>query len=132
MNQPDGRGPDRFAMRAGRYTYIICPDDDDGFLGHAIELPAVFGEGSTIEACAAATEASVRAALHDMADRGEALPDAGADAADGRIELLLSQAEVDAFRAAAARLQIGNVTDFVRSAAMMLARGTLRVEEHQS
>lgn len=132
MTQPDGRNPDRFAMRAGRFTYIICPDDDGGFIGHAIELPAVFGDGRTIESCAAATEASVCTVLREMDGRGEPLPDAGADADDGRVELLLSRAEIEAYRAAAARLQIGSVTDFVRSAAMMLAQGALRVEEHQS
>jgi predicted RNase H-like HicB family nuclease len=71
--------PDAKSLRVARkalstYTLVIEPDVQLSYIGWAKELPTVFADGPTPEACVATLKFSLESALSAMTEEGLELP----------------------------------------------------------
>src|SRR5690348_13510525 len=56
------------------YRLILEPNQEVGFLGTSIEMPLVFGDGKTPDACVRETREALVSAIATMLENGEAPP----------------------------------------------------------
>lgn len=59
---------------AFRYRLILEPHEELGFMGTSIEMPLVFGDGKTPDACVRETREALVSAIATMLEKGEAPP----------------------------------------------------------
>ncbi len=112
--------------RAGRiakqYRLILEPDDEVGFVAHALELPSVFADGRTANECVRATRKALTAAVATMLEAGQRPP---APSAEGKrlmqVNVRLTAYEKQILEEMARQSGYRSVSDFVRAAALSRA-----------
>ena len=57
------------------YTLLIEPDDEVGYAGSALEMPAVMADGATRRECVQNLEFALETVLATLAEDGKPLPD---------------------------------------------------------
>ncbi len=104
---------------AASYYLILEPDDELGFIGHALELPTGFAHGSTPDKCVKATREGLTVAVATMLEMGQRPP---APASKGRrqaqINIRVNAEEKLILEESARRNGFRGVSDFVRFAAL--------------
>jgi predicted RNase H-like HicB family nuclease len=103
---------------AGRYQ-IVMQLDEEQWYGRGLEMPNVFGDGSTPEACIRNTREALTAAAAYLIEQGERLP---APAASGRrteqVNVRLTADEKVLLEASAKRKGFSGLSDFIRAVAV--------------
>lgn len=98
---------------------IVLQSEAGEWYGRGLELPHVFGEGATPEACIADTRKAMTAAVLYLLEQGERAP---APATTGRrteqVNVRLSAEEKLLLESAAKRKGFSGLSDFIRAAAV--------------
>ncbi len=107
---------------AKQYRLVLEPDDEVGFVGHAVELPNVFADGRTANECVRATREALTAAVATMLEAGQRPP---APSAEGKrlmqVNVRLTAYEKQILEEMARQSGYRSVSDFVRAAALSRA-----------
>src|SRR3954469_21271790 len=72
---------------ASRYALILEPEPDVGYVGSAVELPNVFADGRTAEACVRETINALTGVVARMLETGKTPPTPTADAEQRDVQL---------------------------------------------
>ena len=109
----------RAAKVAAAYRLVLEKDERVGYVGSSVELPTVFADGRTPDACVEAMQQALTVALATMIESGQSPP---APAASGKrnvqVNIRLTTDEKYLLQEAARRLGFKGVSDFVRIAAL--------------
>ncbi len=112
----------RAKRMAEQYRLILEPDDEVGFVGHAVELPNVFADGRTANECVRAMREALTAAVATMLEAGQRPP---APSAEGKrlmqVNVRLTANEKQILEEMARQSGYRSVSDFVRAAALSCA-----------
>lgn len=108
---------------AARYRLVLDPDPRRGFIARAVEYPTVFEHGADVESCVHAIREALAVAIATQLETGESPPK---PASLGRrmrqINIRVTDDEKLLLDTAASSRGFRNVSDFLRSAALSLAR----------
>jgi predicted RNase H-like HicB family nuclease len=104
---------------ASGYKIILESDEDVGFVGHALELPTVFGDGPTPTECVASVREALAVAVATMLEMGERPPLASSQAKrQTQVNIRLTDEEKLLLEDAARRQGFRGLSDYIRSAAL--------------
>ena len=101
----------------GDYRLVLEPDEELGYIGSSIELPTVFADAKTPDACVKATREALTVAVATMLELGKRAP-SGRRQRTQQVNIRLTPDERLALEEAAARQGFKGVSDFVRTAAL--------------
>ena len=99
------------------YRIILEPDEKLGYVGSAIEMPTVFANGGTPDACVKAVREALAVAVATMLELGKR-PPVGRGQRTQQVNVRLSPDEKLALEAAAAQMGFKGLSDYVRAAAL--------------
>jgi predicted RNase H-like HicB family nuclease len=99
------------------YRVILEPSEELGFIGSAIEIPTVFADGRTPDACVKAVRAALTVAVVTIIEMGKR-PPTGKVSRTEQVNIRLSAEEKLVLETAAAGLGFRGISDFVRAAAI--------------
>lgn len=106
----------------GEYQILVSHEEGHWY-GHGLEMPHVFGDGSTPAACIADTEQALTTAVAYLMEQGQAPP---APARSGRrtqqVNVRLTAEEKAILEGTARRKGFEGLSDFIRAAALESAR----------
>jgi len=110
--------------RAIAYQYRIVLEQvpEVGYLGSAVELPTVFADGPTADACIGSTREALTVAVAAMFEMGRRPPSPASTQRDAQINIRVSTEERLAIENAAHQQGFRGVSDFVRAAALDRAK----------
>lgn len=101
------------------YRLTLERNDEVGFVGSTVELPGVFAQGSTPDACVKATQQATAIAVATMLENGKIPPaPACSGKRDVQLNIRLTAHERLLVQEAARRLGFKGIADFVRNAAL--------------
>jgi len=104
---------------AGAYRFVLERHDDVGFIGSSVEMPTVFADGPTPDACVAAVHTALGYAVATMLEQGQSPPaPASTGARNVQVNVRLTADEKFLLQETARRLGFKGVSDFVRNAAL--------------
>ena len=105
---------------ASRYTVIVEPSSEIGFLGSAFELPGVSADGPTQEKCAANTVEALVDVVATMLENGDVPPKPlpSIDARTEQVNFRVSPREKAAIRKIVRGLGYKGISDFIRTAVL--------------
>ena len=99
-----------------QYRIAIQADPDVGFMGNCIEMPLVFGDGKTPDACVRDTRAAMIAVVAYMLESGQVPPASMSEnRRDQQLNVRLTLEEKLALEEAARQNGFRGVSDFVRA-----------------
>lgn len=103
---------------AARYQ-VILEEADDRWYGRGLELPHIFADGPTPDACVEATRQAMSAAVAYLLESGQ-LPPAAARAAKRtqQVNVRLTAEEKSAIEASARNKGFSGLSDYLRAAAL--------------
>jgi predicted RNase H-like HicB family nuclease len=103
---------------AAKYQIVVQFEDGEWY-GRGLEMPHVFGDGPTAEACVANTREALTVAAAFLIERGQRVP---APAATGRrseqVNVRLTAEEKLLLEASAKNKGFSGLSDFIRAAAV--------------
>ncbi len=109
----------RAQRTAKQYRLILEPDKELGFVGHALELPNVFADGSTANECVRSMREALTAAVATMIEAGQRPP---APSAEGKramqINIRLTAHEKLQLEEMARQHGYRSVSDYLRATAL--------------
>jgi hypothetical protein len=89
------------------------------YIGRSVEMPAVFGEGKSVDACAKDTQRATIAAICTLLELRRRVPAPASNASrTEQLNVRLSASEKSSLDAAASREGFRSVSDFVRAVAL--------------
>lgn len=104
------------------YRIILEADEDVGFVGHALELPTVFGDGATPTECVASVREALAVTVATMIELGQRPPLASSLAKrQTQVNIRLTNEEKLVLEEAARRQGFRGLSDYIRSAAIARA-----------
>lgn len=102
--------------RAAEYGFLIQPHPDVGYLARGLELPTVFADGPTPEACVKSIREALAVAVGTMLEMGETPPAPASDRTRReQVNIRVSSEEKLRMEEAARSRGFRGVSDFVRS-----------------
>ncbi len=108
---------------AASYRLTFDSEPDVGFIGSSVEMPGVFADGKTIEACARETLEALTTAVATMLEMGERVP---APASEGKreqqVNIRLTADERLRIEESARQAGFRSVSDYMRYAALRGSR----------
>jgi predicted RNase H-like HicB family nuclease len=111
------------AQAIARQYQVIVNSEEGQWFGRGLELPRVFGDGKTANQCVENTRQALAVAVAFMLEEGERPP---TPATEGRrtmqINVRLTAEEKALLEVTAKRKGFSGISDFVRAAAMEVAR----------
>lgn len=106
----------RAAGIASQYRIVLEPDDDLGFVGSSIELPNVWGDGKTPDACVRETREALISVIATMLERNERPPlPTREELRDQQVNIRVTAREKFVMEEAARSKGFRGISDFVRS-----------------
>lgn len=107
---------------AGEYQIVLAVEEGH-YYGRGLELPNVFGDGSTVEACMKDTRLALETTVATLLEQGDRPP---APASSGRrteqVNVRLSAEEKLLLESAAKHKGFSGLSDFIRYVAVEAAR----------
>lgn len=101
------------------YRMTLEKNDEVGYVGSTVELPSVFAQGRTPDACVNATQQASAIAVATMLENGKIPPSpACTGKRDVQLNIRLTAHEKLLVQEAARRLGFKGIADFVRNAAL--------------
>jgi predicted RNase H-like HicB family nuclease len=108
---------------AAGYGFLIQPHPEVGYFARGFEMPNVFADGSTPQACVAAIREALEVATATMLEMGETPPPPANDAVrQEQINIRVSAEEKLLMEEAARRKGFRGVSDFVRTTTLSSLR----------
>jgi predicted RNase H-like HicB family nuclease len=108
---------------ANKYRILLEPDDELGFMGRAVEMPFVFGDGKTPDSCVEQTRHALIAAIATLLEMNQTPPlPAAENRRVAQINLRVTAEEKLLLEEAARRKGFRGVSDYVRSTSLAEAR----------
>lgn len=108
---------------ANNYRLILEPDQDEGFVGHALEMPMSIGVGKTADECVRETREILVTVIATMLERGERPPSAVVEGKrEEQINIRVTAEEKLLLEEAARSRGFRGVSDFVRTATLAAVR----------
>ena len=108
---------------ANQYRLILEPNDELGFMGTSIEMPLVFGDGKTPDACVRQTREALVSAIATMIEKGEAPPaPSSEELRTEQVNIRLTPREKLLLEEAARSKGFRGVSDFVRTTTLTSVR----------
>lgn len=124
MDSPFARDVLAKAREAAAKFQIVLQLEDGEWYGRGLEMPHVFGDGPTPEACVENTREALTAAVALLIERGQRVP---APATTGRrseqVNVRLTAEEKLLLEASAKRKGFSGLSDFIRAAAVEATTG---------
>jgi predicted RNase H-like HicB family nuclease len=108
---------------ASRYGFLVQPHEELGFFARGLEMPNVFADGASAEACVRSIREALTVAAATMLENGD-LPPAPADEAIRReqINIRVTAEEKMRLEEAARSKGFRGISDFVRSTSLSSIR----------
>lgn len=104
---------------ARRYSLVIEPESELGYVGRTLEMPMVMSDGASVEACVRAVLQATSATIATMLELGEEPPVPAAERTrDQQLNIRVSAHERLRLEALAREGGFVSVSDYVRSAAL--------------
>lgn len=104
---------------AEQYRLLVERDEDDCFIGCTVEMPLVFGDGETIEKCAAETLEATTTAIATLLELGENPPSPASESKrEHQMNIRLTSIEKIRLEEAARQRGFRSVSDYVRTSAL--------------
>jgi antitoxin HicB len=104
---------------AEQYRIILEPDEDGGYVGHALELPGAIDGGATADDCVENVREALTLLIGFMFEEGQTPPPPMSDARrTEQVNVRLTSEEKLRIEAAAKRDGFRGISDFVRAAAL--------------
>lgn len=104
---------------ANRYRIMLEADEDVGFVGSAVEMPHVYADGRTPDACVAATREALAAVAANQMERGQTPPaPASQQRREEQVNVRLTAQEKMLLEEAARSKGFRGLSDFMRNAAL--------------
>jgi predicted RNase H-like HicB family nuclease len=105
---------------ASRYSLVLEPEPQVGYVGSALELPNVFADGKTPDACVKQTVDAVTGVVARMLELGKAPPVPAKDAEqrDVQLNIRVSAREKMLIEKAAKARGFRGVSDYLRTVAV--------------
>jgi predicted RNase H-like HicB family nuclease len=104
---------------ASRYSVIVQPEAEVGFLGRGVEFPNAHGDGVTEEACIRDTREAMTLVTAYMLEEGQIPPSpASEEKRDEQVNVRLSKLEKLLLEEAARSRGYRGVSDFMRAATL--------------
>ena len=108
---------------AAQYRIILEPNDEVGFMGNSVEMPNVWGDGKTPDACVRETREALTTAIATMLEMGEVPPMPTRDELrDQQINIRVTAREKLVLEEAARSKGFRGISDFVRSTSLSSIR----------
>ncbi|MFH1418286.1 MAG: type II toxin-antitoxin system HicB family antitoxin [Planctomycetota bacterium] len=101
---------------ASGYRILLDRDEDGSWIGSSVELPTVFGEGDTPDACVESTVEALIGAVAHMIELGRHPPESSARTE--QVNVRLTPEEKFVLVGAAQRIGFQGMSDFIRVAAL--------------
>ena len=101
---------------ARKYRIILKPDPDLGWIGNSVEMPNVYADGRTPDACVRQTVEALTTAVATMLELGQAPPEASERKTQVNIRLTAEEKLLIASRAVQRGFR--GISDYVRAAAL--------------
>ena len=106
-----------------RYRLILEPHEELGFMGTSIEMPLVFGDGTTPDACVRETREALISAIATMLEKGEAPPAPSTEELrTEQVNIRLTPREKLLLEEAARSKGFRGLSDFVRTTTLTNAK----------
>src|SRR3990172_1614745 len=96
----------------GDYRLVLEPDEELGFIGSAIEMPTVFADANTPDACVKATRQALTVAVATLLELGKR-PPSGRHQRSQQVNIRLTPDERLALEEAATRLGFKGISDYL-------------------
>ena len=96
---------------------MLEPDEELGYIGSSIELPTVFADARTPDACVKATREAMTVAVATLLELGRR-PPSGRHQRTQQVNIRLTPDERLALAEAASRLGYKGISEYVRAAAL--------------
>ncbi len=104
---------------ADQYRIILDPDEDCGYVGYPLELPGVFGDGKTADACVRSVREAATVLIAYYFEEGRTPPPPSTEVKrTQQINIRVTDEEKLRIEAAARRDGFRGISDFVRSASL--------------
>ncbi|MCC6579636.1 MAG: type II toxin-antitoxin system HicB family antitoxin [Phycisphaeraceae bacterium] len=104
---------------AEQYRLILEPESEVGYLVRALEMPGVFADGPTPDACVAAVREALVAAISVMIESGQTPPQpAAVDRRSAQVNIRLTPREKLLLEEQARQDGFRGLSDFVRAKLM--------------
>ena len=108
---------------ASKYTIMLQPDSDLGYIGRGVEFPYAMDEGRTPDECVRKTRSALVAAVATMLENGELPPPpASENKRTEQINIRLTAEEKLLLEEKARTKGFRGVSDFVRAASLSATR----------
>lgn len=106
----------RAAQIASQYRIILEPNDDVGFMGSSIEMPNVWGDGKTPDACVRETREALTSVIATLLERDDTPPlPTREELRDQQVNVRVTAREKLILEEAARIKGFRGISDFVRS-----------------
>ena len=110
------------AELASQYRLILEPDEEVGFMGTSIEMPHVWGDGKTPDACVRETRDAIVSAIATLLEAGEAVPmPSNENQRTEQINIRVTPKEKLLLEEAARSKGFRGISDFVRATTLSKA-----------
>lgn len=107
---------DRAKELAFEYRLILEPNEELGFMGRSIEMPYVWGDGRTPDACVHETREAIISSIATMLEMGEVPPSPASEKLrQEQINIRVTPEEKFMLEEAARSRGFRGISDFVRS-----------------
>ena len=111
--------------RAKEYHIVLEQNPKLGFIGSSVELPNVFADGKTADACYEAVQEALTAAVATMLECGQRPPvPASAKKRTLQVNIRLTQEEKSLLSNASSILGFSGLSDFIRNSALEKVSGS--------
>ena len=101
---------------ARKYRIVLEPDDRCGYLGSSLELPNVYADAKTADACVEAVREALTATVAYLIESGKTPPvPAGQQVRDKQVNIRLTEAEQRRLKEAAKASGFNDMSDYMRS-----------------
>ena len=108
---------------ASQYRIILEPNEEVGYMGNSIEMPNVWGDGKTPDACVRETREVLISVIATMLERGEVVPIPGNDEQrTEQVNIRVTPTEKRVLEEAARSKGFRGISDFVRSTTLSNVR----------
>jgi predicted RNase H-like HicB family nuclease len=112
----------RAARLAGQYQIVLAFEDGEWF-GHGLELPNVFGDGRTPDACVASTRQALALAVATMLEAGQRPPaPARSQVRTEQVNVRLTAEEKAVLESTARDRGFRGLSDFLRAGALAFTK----------
>lgn len=101
---------------AHKYRIVLEPDGDCGYVGTSLEMPGVFADGKSADACVKEVREALTGAVAYLIEKGENPPvPADEQVRDKQVNVRLTAAEQRRLKEAASARGFTDISDYVRS-----------------